>query len=380
MTAIRTLHQSVLDLLRFPLAVIVVIVHTFSLDDVVASGITYHVSEYQLFQDVCMFIDAFLRGISVQIYFFISGYVFFLGVKFCSAVYKKKLKNRFKSLFIPYIIWNVIAVFLIIFKQLPIFESFLSNSNSTLNLTPYTIFECFWKYNGNINPNSFVDGEPLILSGSYFPVNAALWYLRDLMIIVLTTPAIYWFVKKLRVYAVYLSMSIYLASITFGWPNSMISCGYFYFSWGAYMSIFSIDMMAVFKKWFKLSIILYLFNCAMYIVLHNVVPEVISWIKTINAVFALLACFNIAAWLLQNTKMKVSTFLASSSFFIYVSHCVIYERLRKILFILIKPESGVEILLIFIFTVILTVLLLLLTFYLLKKYCPSVLKVVAGRK
>ena len=52
MTAIRTLHQSVLDLLRFPLAVIVVIVHTFSLDDVVASGITYHVSEYQLFQDV----------------------------------------------------------------------------------------------------------------------------------------------------------------------------------------------------------------------------------------------------------------------------------------------------------------------------------------
>lgn len=380
MTTNRTLRQSVLDLLRFPLAVIVVIVHVFSLDDVIASGTTYHVSGFQLFQDACMFIDAFLRGISVPIYFFISGYVFFWGVKFSGTVYKNKIKNRFKSLFVPYMIWNLIAVFFIIFKQLPIFESFLSNSNSTLNLNPFTIFECFWKYNGNINPNTFVDGEPLLLSGSYFPVNAALWYLRDLMIIILTAPAIYWLIKKIRVYAVYLSMSIYFASIIFEWPNSMILGGYFYFSWGAYMSIFSIDMMAVFFKWFKLSIFLYLFNCIMYIVLHDAVPEIISWIKTINSVFALLVCFNIAAWLLQNTKMKVSTFFASSSFFIYVSHCVIYERLRKILFILIKPESGIEILLIFVFTVILTILSLLLTFYVLKKYCPSVLKVVAGRK
>ena len=46
----------------------------------------------------------------------------------------------------------------------------------------------------------------------------------------------------------------------------------------------------------------------------------------------------------------------------------------------LKPESGIEILLIFVFSVILTILSLLLTFYVLKKYCPSVLKVVAGRK
>ena len=380
MKVIQSLRQSVLDLLRFPLAVIVVIAHTFSLDDVAASGIIYHVSDYQLFQGTCIFVDAFLRGISVPIYFFISGYVFFVGVKFCSTVYWKKIKNRFKSLFIPYIIWNTIAIFLIIFKQLPIFESFLTNSNSTLNLTPFTIFECFWKYNGNINPNTFVDGVPQMLSGSYFPVNAALWYLRDLMIIILTAPVIYWFVKRLRVYAVYSSLSIYFASIIFGWPNSMILGGYFYFTWGAYMSIFSIDLMVVFKKWFKLSIVLYLFNSVMYIVLLDIAPEVIGWLKTINAVFALLACFNIAAWLLQNTTLKVSPFLASSSFFIYVSHCVVYERLRKILFILLKPDSGIEIQFIFILTVVLTVLSLLLIFYLLKRCCPPVLKVIAGRK
>ena len=200
----HSLRQYALDLLRFPLAVIVVIVHTFNSENVVALGTTYRVSDYQLFQDAMIFIDAFLRGISVPIYFFISGYVFFVGIKFSGTVFKQKIKNRIKTLFVPYIIWNAIAIFLIIFKSLPIFESFLSNSNSTLNLTPYTILECFWKYNGNINPNSFVDGEPQMLSGSYFPVNAALWYLRDLMIIVLTTPAVYWIVKKIRVYAVFL--------------------------------------------------------------------------------------------------------------------------------------------------------------------------------
>ena len=281
----RILRQEALDLLRFPLAVIVVIAHTFSLDDVVASGITYKVSEYPLFGDVLIFIDAFLRGISVPIYFFISGYVFFVSDEFSCNVYKKKIKNRIHTLLVPYIIWNAIAAFLIIFKQLPIFESFLSNSNSTLNLTPYTIIECFWKYNGNINPNSFVDGEPQMLSGSYFPVNAALWYLRDLMIIVLTTPIIYYVVKKFKMYSPYLFLVVYIASVFLNWPISMIAGGYFFFSWGAYMSIFNIDMMKTFRKYFKISIIMYLFNCGLYVMLQAIMPPMISWIKIINSIF-----------------------------------------------------------------------------------------------
>ena len=109
-------------------------------------------------------------------------------------------------------------------------------------------------------------------------------------------------------------------------------------------------------------------------------PEIANWLKVINAIFALLASFNIAVWILQNTSLKVSPFLASSSFFIYVSHIILIGRLRKVLFMIIKPDNGVAVLSIYVLTALLSVLFLLLTFFFLKKYFPSILKLVAGRK
>lgn len=169
-------------------------------------------------------------------------------------------------------------------------------------------------------------------------------------------------------------------ALIFNWPISMIAGGYFFFTWGAFMSIYNIDMIVALKKYSRLSIIMYLLNCLIYILIRDEYPAILGWIKLINSLFALCASFNIATWILKNTRLKVSTFLASSSFFIYVSHCLIYERLRKAIIMVFRPDNGIEILLVYIFTVILTILLLLATFYLLKRYAPSVLKVVAGRK
>lgn len=372
----RLLRQDALDLLRFPLAVVVVIVHTFSYEEIVVSGIQYKVSEYSIFCDAHLFVDAFLRRISVPIYFFISGYVFFAGVKFNIDVYKQKIKNRIKTLLIPYVIWNALAVFLIIFKQLPIFEPFLSYDGSALNLSLRSILNCFWIYDGGLNPHP-VKG---LIVGQYEPINISLWYLRDLMVIVASTPLIYLLVKRFKTYSVYLFLVVYIISLALNFPISSIAGGFFYFSWGAYMSIYNIDMMVAFNKYFKLSVVMYLICGFTYMMFSKTQPVIVEWILIIKAIFALFACFNFAAYLLQNTSLKVSTFLASSSFFIYVSHYIFVGRLRKVLFMILKPDTGIEILAIYIYTVIILVLTLLLLFFLLKRYCPSVLKILVGRK
>ena len=49
-------------------------------------------------------ISGFLRGQSVPIYFFISGYLFFLGGEFSIEKYYKKLRRRIKSLLVPYVV------------------------------------------------------------------------------------------------------------------------------------------------------------------------------------------------------------------------------------------------------------------------------------
>lgn len=371
----RLLRSDALNLLRFPLAVVVVIVHTFSYEEIVVSGITYQPSEYSLFCDASLFVDAFVRGISVPIYFFISGYVFFIGVNFCKDIYVKKIKNRINTLLIPYIIWNAITIFFILFKSLPIFESFLSYNTSDLNISCSTILKCFWCYDDSLNPHP-IRGT----LDKYEPINLPLWYLRDLMVIVLTTPIINLIVKRLKKYSIFVFLSIYIVSLALHLPISRLFGGYFFFSLGAFMGIFNIDMMLVFKKYFKLSIVLYFFNSIMYLLFCSSMPEIANWLKVINAIFALLASFNIAVWILQNTSLKVSPFLASSSFFIYVSHIILIGRLRKVLFMIIKPDNGVAVLSIYVLTALLSVLFLLLTFFFLKKYFPSILKLVAGRK
>ena len=122
-------RKQCLELLRFPLAIVVVICHVFTTKNIDS------VEQYPIFIELNKFIDAFLRGISVPVYFLISGYVFFLCEKFDKHTYGNKLNNRIKSLLIPYIIWNTMAILMVIIKEIPIFSSFLSHPNVDLDLS-----------------------------------------------------------------------------------------------------------------------------------------------------------------------------------------------------------------------------------------------------
>ena len=109
----ENLRSQSLDLLRFPLAVVILLIHIFSTDGITFQGKTLTFESYPLFLFVNRLIDAFLRGQSVPIYYFISGFVFFIGVKMTKDVYIRKFKNRTKSLLIPYLIWNIFAILLL---------------------------------------------------------------------------------------------------------------------------------------------------------------------------------------------------------------------------------------------------------------------------
>ena len=358
------LRKLSLDLLRFPLAIVVVICHVFTTKDFIS------IDSYPYFKDLNMFIDAFLRGVSVPVYFVISGYVFFLIKKFDSHTYIHKLQNRVKSLLVPYIIWNTIALLMVIIKELPIFSSFLSNPNVELNLSIENILSAYWKYDGSLNP--------INVEKTYFPINTALWFIRDLMIIVITTPIIYQGIKKLReLYIIPLAI-LYIVSYYMG-KHTMIISSFFFFSWGAYMSVQGIDFIALFKKYGFISIIIYLLCGTTYFVEvdNNWITCTCKLISTI--VFPVMA-FNIASWLISDRKVKVISFFSSASFFIYITHCLLVHRVTKILNVILQPSSDIAICITYIVSCITTIFILLLSYYLLSKYCPKFIKVIAGRK
>ena len=191
----REMRSEALDLLRFPLAIVIVIVHALPLGSNVMDD----------------FVMAFLKEQSVPIYYFISGYVFFFGIELTKVVYVKKIRNRIKTLFIPYLIWNLL------------FFAYNSINASIFRLEDF--FKSFWCI--------YTD-----LSNKTYPVNYPLWFLRDLMIAVLCTPLINWSIKKFRYFYLIPIGVVWLSANIYNYGRiAQLASAFFFFSFGAYMSI-----------------------------------------------------------------------------------------------------------------------------------------------
>lgn len=378
---LSALQSEALNLLRFPLALIVVLIHVFSV-----LPTTFNVDPnipLSLFDKFSIIISAFLRGISVPIYFFISGYVFFREGILTKQLYVNKLKNRSKSLLAPYIIWNAVAVLLIVIKSAPVFSSFLSYSGTTCDLSFSNILSCFWEYNGKLSPPpSTVTNYEDFIRPTPYPINTALWFLRDLMIVVLCTPVIFVAIKKIRIYFILLLSAIYI--VTNYWivdyHVTQLSTAFFFFSWGAYMSINKLNFLSIFDTVKKETAIFYVVNSIAYMLVTSRYPLLASTLKLINTFLAVVVSFNIASFLIVKKHLSSNVFLSSSSFFIYITHCLITARVTKVLFMTLKPNSDIQVLSVYLLTFVIVITFLLITFYLLRRFTPRLLKVIAGRK
>lgn len=116
---------------------------------------------------------------AVPLFYMISGYLFFQNVSSLRDVLIK-MKKRFKSLLIPYIIAALFfPIFLLFMEQVP-FAANMSNGGG--------IYIEFQKPIGDVLKELF-----FVKNGSNFPLAFHLWYLRDLIIIVVCTPLLFYF-------------------------------------------------------------------------------------------------------------------------------------------------------------------------------------------
>lgn len=116
-----------------------------------------------------------LMQVCVPSFFIVSGYLFFYKVdNFTVDVYKKKLSSRFKTLFIPYIIWNLFCAALFVTKVL------------YLNFPGLGIIE-----NGTIHWGKFFEGFVYREQADGYPYAFAFWFIRNLMVFVLLTPIVW---------------------------------------------------------------------------------------------------------------------------------------------------------------------------------------------
>lgn len=335
----------------------VVFLHSYNID--LKQGLT----SLNLGKDFNWFLQNFISNgitrIAVPLFFCISGYLFINSGNQTISDFKAKIKKRINTLLIPFLFWSIFGIlFYLLLQSLPYSQQFFTKKL----IRNYTMLE--WIDAIFVNPIPY-----------------QLWFLRDLIIMVMLSPIIYFLVKKLHVF--------YLIAVLFFWASHhdlifLSSEGLLFFSLGIYLRIYNpIDIETISKPNTA-----YLFVAFWLVILFaKTTLGYYGYPKYLDIIFlkASIIIGLVAFWKLYDicySRISKSKFLENSlsySFFIYAFHEPLLTILKKGIFVLF-PKTSIYYLIVYFLTAMLAILISVIVAKLLKSYLKPIYNTSTGSR
>ena len=363
----QTTHNKILSetimFLRFPLIVAVVFIHSNPHMITFNGNTPVDIDQFHVYERVHLLFNYTLTSIAVPLFFFISGFLFFYYCNFSANTYRHKLRKRVKTLIIPYIIWNLTVVTLYFLAQyfMPSFTSRLSKP--VIAYTWLDWINIFWN-------NS--DG---------MPVSYQLWFLRDLIMLSILSPIIYLIVRWCRIWAVIALGALWIFSQYFG-PPGFSFVGLFFFTSGAWFGVNRHDFAAEFcsLRWPSLIICLISMGADYWMrytdadayTYHNLV---------IHRVSIIVGCITVISWTARGIMaghLRLSAFLAGSSFFIFAYHIIPQQLIQKCLVWYFSPMNEATLIVSYFLIPFAVVGVGMGLYAFIRKYVPAFTSIITG--
>lgn len=289
-----------------------------------------------------------IAGCNVQIFFLLSAILLFRSEQRYGTVLKKKIR----TLLLPYLIWNTfwVAVFVVL-QSLPFTTAYFSGNN-----TP-------------ILQSSVKEWLGLYGIGQSFPHCHPLWFVRDLMVMVLIFPVI----KKVvnRFPGTMLCIGILLTIFPFSFYGKTALA---WFLMGAAIVKMQIHMTALDKiSTTKMSAVYFAGALAAFLVDIGAVRSVFTligvlfWVRISREIYV------------RGNIRKGFLWLSQWTFMIYVLHELTLTSIRKVCLRLL-PTSPVNLLLEYLLIPISVMTGCILTGIILKKCMPGLYSFVTGER
>ena len=335
--------------LRFPLIFLIIMLHCYSVQRIEG--------EHEIFFKAVYPFALWLGETGVPGFFFISGFLFFLSKK----SYTEKLRSRFHTLFIPYILWNLLLLILYVFAY-AIGHPQDINGKNIVGYSFIDYLRIFWDRGSYDN-------------GNFVPLLCPLWYIRNLIIMSILSPLLYYSIRYIR--------ELFLFIVAVWWMttphNAFISQTILFFSLGAYFAILNKNPLETVDR-----------NKGIFLTLFSVfaIGDILSHVyigTPINLqIHRISLMFNIPAFLLLGDLCVrhgyTSKFLPNAAFIVFCVHYPIVVILRKFcIATYLNASDTVHILLYFACVVISTVLSLSI-YLVLNRYFPKVKNILSGNR
>ena len=366
-----------ISFLRFPLTVAVVFIHFSLTDGLMVHGVKHGLDNPDWFFHIVNLCSEVLACIAVPLFYMFSGFLFFYRVDhFDRRVYVRKLQTRTRTLLLPFIVWNIIAVLWQLKCMLPGLSSFYRPVEVHFSLMRVINTFLFNTGNSGIIVGPQHEADP---TGSY-PIDVPLWFLRDLMVMVICTPLIHWLIKRAGMWVVialgvlWMSAALY---IPLGCYIGMLLNAVFFFSMGAAFSIGKADFVQKFRR-FGWAPPLYVVMAIIDTLTKG--ADFNIYIHRAGILVGMVAIVNISSRLIENGRLKVNPTLAGSSFFIFAMHYLLIGDTGKFTFTMLHvPENNPIAMLALYFAVPIVVTAACLAMYvLLKRYLPWLCNLLSG--
>lgn len=371
-----------INFLRFPLIVAVVYIHfNISRKGISVHGINYGSDNPDWYFYTINLVSSVIASIAVPLFFFISGYLFFFQKKFNRREYLRKLKKRAKTLLVPYLLWNFIAIIFQIVKLLPLFSSIFPGANkSEIHLSLVRVFNTFFNNtltNGIIvSPIEYTMTE---IINEPFPIDIPLWYIRDLMVMIIISPIIFWMTKKFQVwYVVAFGVIWYFRDLIIpeGGYIHMLFTSLLFFSWGSFSSIMNIDFIKTMQRLKYLSILyipIAIFDMLTLYSVYNI------YIHNVGILLGIIAVINIASQLVKSGIVNTNHLLLSSTFFVFALHKLIIDDIAKVVFSLLHlPDNTFVMLTLYFIIPMITIFVCVLSYKLIERRYPFLCSLLTG--
>lgn len=278
--------------------------------------------------------------IAVPYFFLISGYFFFKRNYYISSEYMTMIEKKSNTLLLPFVLWNVVGLlWLLVFKP------------DLVGATPTEWF------------------RNLAISQWY----GALWYVRDLMIMMLFAPLYQWSLISKDKYRQWLLFVICLGLFLWWRPvdcDLLSTEGCFFFFIGGIVSSH--------EKWieYKFCIAQYLILLIFWLCLYLFgIHESLFWYKAHILVGVVILWQS-----LQMVQCKSESFfmsIAPMAFFVYVTHFYIIKGM-KVATASIWPENSCVALFAFLIYPIITFMVLVGAGIIWKRYFPKSFSIATG--
>ena len=335
--------------LRFPLIFLVIMLHAYSVVQIPGEHATYFKVVYPF--------ALWLGETGVPGFFLISGFLFFRSHK----TYFEKIKARCHSLLIPYLLWNALLLAAYIGASVFGFPQDI-NGKSMEDYVWTDYLRLFWD-RGSYD------------SGNFVPLLCPLWYIRNLMIMSIISPLLYYIIKYIR--------EVFLLFVAIWWMmtphNAFISQTILFFSLGAYFAILAINPLEAIYKRKSLILTLFVIFSIGNILTHVYIGTPVNLqIHRISLIFNIPALLFLGDWCVRHGY--TSSFLPSAAFIVFCVHYPITVALRKICVAQYSDASDLIHILLYFTCIVISTVLSLSIYQVLNLYFPKVKNILSGNR